>query len=111
MLTLTQLINNPMLPVVLALMAVMVVFIITLLCMDSTPSAEVRAALDAARKHSYQHMDAEQLKALPRAELTEAAQAKVEWHKAELALATDPRMTAYHAKQALVFVLIVKAAK
>lgn len=49
------LLTNPMLPLLIALITVMAVFLVVLMCVDTTPSAEVQAALDANDKWQAEH--------------------------------------------------------
>lgn len=50
-----QLATHPMLPLLIASIAVMVVFFVMLLCVGTKPSAEVQAALDANDKWQAEH--------------------------------------------------------
>lgn len=50
-----QLATHPMLPLLIASIAVMVAFFVMLLCIDTKPSAEVQAAFDANDKWLIEH--------------------------------------------------------
>ncbi len=110
MYTLNTLFNNPMMPVALAFLAIMVGFVITLLRMDGKPSKTKQARIDAVNAEAFelraQLMTPEEIGELPVHQQYLASRAKAEYHLRAAAAAVDDAAKAYHKKMVTVYVLL-----
>lgn len=106
---LNTLFNNPMMPVALAFLTIMVGFVITLLRMDGKPSAQEQQRIDAVNAEAFelraQLMTAEEIKALPVPQQYLACRAKAAYHLRAATAEVDDAMKAYHKKLVAMYVI------